>query len=127
MLQEKNLRKLYKELEWDSNYIAENLAVEFAQNVYERLRELNIKKNDLAQYMNVSRAHVTQILNGKSNITFKTIAKIASALKIKVCPPFFPKIETPQNILSFDSGKEFSLKANDFLSEQLDNSETKVS
>ena len=111
MKSEINYDELLNSWEWDADYIAEELAVEFAQNVYEVLQMKDIKKNDLANYMNVSRAHISQILNGKSNITFKTIAKISSALKVKVFSPVF-KMEKPTNIYDISTSAEKKTVAN---------------
>lgn len=40
-----------------------------------------LTQRELAAHLNVSEARVSQILNGKANLTIQTLAKIAAILK----------------------------------------------
>lgn len=41
-------------------------------------------QRDLAAHLNVTEARVSQILNGRANLTIQTLAKIAAILKMEL-------------------------------------------
>jgi len=63
-------------------YKVESTAVDIALQIHDRLRELSLSQRDLAQRLLSSQAYVSQILNGKPNMTLETLTKIALALAL---------------------------------------------
>ena len=66
--------------------VAAKMALDFEANVFTRLKELGLKRKDLAQLLNVSPAAVSKLLTENSNMTLKTMAKIAAALGCEISP-----------------------------------------
>ena len=66
--------------------VAAKMALDFEANVFMRLKELGLKRKDLAQLLNVSPAAVSKLLTENSNMTLKTMAKIATALGCEISP-----------------------------------------
>ena len=61
----------------------------FLRAILLRMKELGLNKSALARRMNVSRAYVTQVLQGKEvNFSFATAMRFASALELD----FFPQL-----------------------------------
>ena len=58
-----------------------------------RMKELGVSQTELAKRMQVSRPYITKVLHQDVNITFRTAAKLASALKMD----FFPELR-PQEV-----------------------------
>ena len=54
----------------------------------ENLRKLRLKKNmsqvDLANALNVDRAYISNVENGKQNLTLSTMEKVAKVLGVSV-------------------------------------------
>lgn len=69
-----------KELEKTVSYRTESIALDIALQVFDRLRDLNINRKQLADRLNVSRSYVSQILGGKPNLTLQSLVKVADAL-----------------------------------------------
>ena len=84
--------------EQDASYIAETMALRFAEEVARRIEAKGISRAQLARNMGVSRAYITRILDAPPNLTLQSIAKIALALDMK-----------PELGLSDDSTGEGSL------------------
>lgn len=66
--------------------VAAKMALDFEADVFMRLKELGLKRKDLAQLLNVSPAAVSKLLTENSNMTLKTMAKIATALGCEISP-----------------------------------------
>ena len=66
--------------------IAAKMALDFEADVFKRLKELGLKRKDLAQLLNVSPPAVSKLLTENSNMTLKTMAKIATALGCEISP-----------------------------------------
>jgi transcriptional regulator with XRE-family HTH domain len=62
----------------------EELILEATEEIWEALTSDEISKAELAGRLGVSKSHVTQLLNGARNMTLRTLADIAFALKRKV-------------------------------------------
>ena len=59
----------------------------FLRAILTRMRELGMNKSSLARKMNVSRAYVSQVLQGKDvNISFATALRFANALRMDFTP-----------------------------------------
>ena len=66
----------------------EELILDVAETIISLLERSGLSKADLASRLGVSRAHVTQILNGSRNMTLRTLADIGTVLHQKVCFEF---------------------------------------
>ena len=60
----------------------------FLRTILLRMKELGVSQTELAKRMDVSRPYITKVLHQDVNITFRTAAKLAGALKMD----FFPKL-----------------------------------
>ena len=69
----------------------------FLRAILLRMKELGLNKSALARRMNVSRAYVTQVLQGKEvNFSFATAMRFASALELD----FFPQLRRKRRATS---------------------------
>lgn len=66
--------------------VAAKMALDFEAEVFMRLKKLGLKRKDLAQLLGVSPAAVSKLLSEDSNMTLKTMAKVAVALGCEVAP-----------------------------------------
>jgi transcriptional regulator with XRE-family HTH domain len=70
-------------------YLQEGLILDVTEQIWERMQELGLKKQDLAERLDCGKSHVTQLLNGGRNMTLRTLSDIAEAIncevKISVC------------------------------------------
>ena len=67
---------------------ANHLIGAFLRRILLRMKELGVSQTELAKRMQVSRPYITKVLHQDVNITFRTAAKLASALKMD----FFPDL-----------------------------------
>lgn len=65
----------------------------FLRQIILRMKDLGLTQTALAKRMNVSRPYVTRVLSGDVNISFKTAARLARALKMD----FFPGLKDHQS------------------------------
>jgi plasmid maintenance system antidote protein VapI len=77
------LEKYTNEYAEDPEFIAEGLAIKITEEMLEILDNMERNQSWLAEKMDVSRSHVSRILNARPNMTLLTIAKIAIALNVK--------------------------------------------
>ena len=76
----------------------------FLRAILLRMKELGLNKSALARRMNVSRAYVTQVLQGKEvNFSFATAMRFASALELDFFPQLRRKRRAPSNSLLHSS------------------------
>ena len=54
----------------------------FLRRILFRMKQLGVSQTELAKRMDVSRPYITKVLHQDVNITFRTAAKLASALKM---------------------------------------------
>ncbi len=78
----KENRKLFAE---------EGLILEVTEAIWASLKLKGWSQKELAEALGVSRSHVSQLLDGRRNMTLRTLADIAFALglepKMKLCDP----------------------------------------
>jgi transcriptional regulator with XRE-family HTH domain len=61
-------------------YAIEGLIADTAQLISDLLERRNLKRADLARLLNKTPAFVSQLLNGKANMTVRTLAEVLYAL-----------------------------------------------
>ena len=98
--------KWNREAEKDPVYLAESLAFEIAIEVYRHMKEAGLSQARFAERLGVSKPYVSQVLQGKTNMTILTLAKIAKALGSDLCIALKRCGEATQsNILKFPEFK----------------------
>ena len=63
----------------------------FLRTILLRMKELGVSQTELAKRMEVSRPYITKVLHQDVNITFRTAAKLANALKMDFFPDLRPQ------------------------------------
>ena len=63
----------------------------FLRRILLRMKELGMSQTDLARRMKVSRPYITKVLHQDVNISFRTAAKLARALKMDFLPELRPQ------------------------------------
>jgi transcriptional regulator with XRE-family HTH domain len=71
---------LLKDPEFQKIYAVEGLLADAAELIWQLLVQRKMKQTDLARLLNKTPAFVSQLLNGKANMTVRTLAEVASAL-----------------------------------------------
>lgn len=66
--------------------VAAKMALDFEAGVFLRLKELGLKRKDLARLLGVSPAAISKMLTEDSNLTLRSMAKIAAALGCEISP-----------------------------------------
>ena len=62
--------------------VAAKMALDFEAEVFLRLKKLGLKRKDLAERLGVSPAAVSKLLAENSNMTLKTMAKVALGCEV---------------------------------------------
>ncbi|MBW8002510.1 MAG: helix-turn-helix transcriptional regulator [Planctomycetes bacterium] len=62
-------------------YLQEKLILDTTELIAELMEKKNIRKSDLAQKLGRSKGYVTQLLNGRANMTLRTISDVMWALE----------------------------------------------
>lgn len=96
------LYDLLAERENDPDFLAEGLVLEVTEQISARMRELELRPTDLARRLGVSRAFVSQLLNGRPNMTLRTLVCVAHALDQRVSLKLHPKKPARMSVASFD-------------------------
>ena len=71
----------YKE---DAEYKTEVLLLDVNEQLIAMMERLGVKRSELARRLGVSRAHITQVLEGQPNMTVRTLCKIATAVGLDI-------------------------------------------
>jgi transcriptional regulator with XRE-family HTH domain len=61
-------------------YLRETLKVDTSELIWARMQQAGVSKTELAKRLGCSKAHVTQLLDGRRNMTLQTLQDIALAL-----------------------------------------------
>ena len=79
--------------------IVDRIGSAFLRRILRRMKELGMSQTDLAQRMKVSRPYITKVLHSDVNISFRTAAKLANALKMD----FFPELRPHEEQTEFSA------------------------
>ena len=88
----------YKE---DAEYKTEVLLLDINEQLIAMMERLGVKRSELAKRLGVSRAHITQVLEGQPNITVKTLCKIATAVGLDIKVEFTLPSAAGNKLVSF--------------------------
>ena len=69
----------------------DKVACAFLRRILTGIKELGVSQTELAKRMKVSRPYITKVLHQDVNITFRTAAKLANALKMDFFPDLRPQ------------------------------------
>ena len=72
------------ELADDPEFIAEGLAMEFAEQIARAMKSQGVTKAELGRRLGVSRAYTTRVLDAPPNLTLLSMAKVALAMGLTV-------------------------------------------
>ncbi len=67
----------------DPDYVAEELALDIAEQIVKIMESKGLTRSDLALMLGVNRAYITKVLNAPPNLTLRSIAAVALALRVK--------------------------------------------
>lgn len=70
--------------QFDPDYIAEGIQLEFCEEMLRVMAEKNISSADLASKLGYSEAILTKVLSGKIKLSMKLMVKIVSVLRCKI-------------------------------------------
>ena len=65
-------------------YLQEKLILDVTEEISELMERKEISKSELAKRLGRSKGYITQILNGRANMTLRTISDVMWALKSSV-------------------------------------------
>jgi transcriptional regulator with XRE-family HTH domain len=77
-------RKSLEESKKDPDYQIERLLLEINEKILEILEGKGLTKKAFAEKLGVSSAYITKLLNGRPNLTLKSLIKIALTLNVKL-------------------------------------------
>jgi hypothetical protein len=77
---------LMEDPEFQKLFSIELLVAETSEEIARLMAELGVSKADLARRLNKSRAWVTQLLSGKSNMTIRTLGEVLYVLDAELKP-----------------------------------------
>lgn len=80
-----NFEEYIRENEDTWEYKAEKLKLDFAIELDQILRTQKISNAELADKLDTSRAYVTKVLRGDTNLTIESIAKLCHAVDKQFC------------------------------------------
>lgn len=72
--------ELMLDSEYRKLYAVEGLIADTAQLIWDLMERKKMKQADLARLLNKTPAYVSQLLNGKANMTVRTLAEVVYAL-----------------------------------------------
>lgn len=84
MTLEAKTRERLARYEHDPEYQAEKLSLTVTEAFARMMKEKGVSRKDLAERLGVSKARVSNIMNGSPNLTLKTLASVAVALDSEV-------------------------------------------
>lgn len=95
-------------LQDDPDYLTEGVLLDVTEQIYARMQEHGLRQTDLAECLGVSRAFVSQLLNGKPNMTMRTLVGVAHALGQRVEIRLRPAVKSGRNARARGHGRQQS-------------------
>jgi transcriptional regulator with XRE-family HTH domain len=71
---------LERRLSQTPEYLAASLAFDLSLEIYSQMKEAGLSQTAFAKRLGVSKAYVSQIFDGKTNLTLLSLSKVAKAL-----------------------------------------------
>ena len=76
----KSLKEYYDEFKDDPEFIAEELVFDITERISRIMENNDISRTELANRLRTTKAYITKLLDGNTNMTLLTIAKLQAAL-----------------------------------------------
>lgn len=89
-------REQLEEFRDDPEAVADEVSLQIIADIYQAMLRHNMTKKELAGRVGVSPAFVSQVLNGKPNLTLLTLAKFAIALDLDCHVHLTPRVAEPE-------------------------------
>jgi transcriptional regulator with XRE-family HTH domain len=105
MKKENWFNKLLDTYEDDVEFRTEELILDFTERIVAKMEEKGISRAELSRKLGVSKAFITNLLNGNPNLTIKTMVSIADALESRLNLDIYPKGFKPKNFYLFENQK----------------------
>jgi transcriptional regulator with XRE-family HTH domain len=96
----RSFSEIHESIKDTEAYELEELIVAVTQAIAERIEDRGLTQRALAERLGKSEVYVSQVLNGKPNMTLESIVKFAHALNCKVLAPAFVPIEAGEFTVS---------------------------
>ncbi len=61
-------------------YLQEGLILDVTEQIWAKMKKLNLKQKDVAQKLDCTPAHISSVLSGSRNMTLRTLSDITDAL-----------------------------------------------
>jgi len=90
----------------DPDYQIERLLLEINEKILEILEEKGLTRKAFAEKLGVSSAYITKLLNGRPNLTLKSLIKIALTLNVKLRVEIKDYAKVYEIEIPFDSSYE---------------------
>lgn len=98
--------RVEEKAESDWKFQASVFSLEFAETVAKQLDRKEMSRAQLAKVLGTSRAYVTQLLKGKTNLTLETLYKICHAVDIQPSIALTESTFDPTTMTRGVSGKD---------------------
>ena len=89
--QDKRFIEQQRKIESTSEYKLEALLLTINERIAEELNRQKLNYSDFARLLRVSQPYVSKLMNGKPNLTLKSLAQIASKLNLEFAEDIFKK------------------------------------
>jgi len=73
------------------DFVAHEVLLDLNEQIVARMSELGLRNKDLADLLGVSRAYVSRLLDGRPNLTIRSLAAIALALETQLSVSLQPR------------------------------------
>lgn len=111
---EDKMKEEMEKFEDDPEYRSEGYFLNISEQVLEQMAQRDINKADLAEKMNCSKPHITQLFRGTTNITLTTLAKMAIAVDAEWHFTLIPKSAELLRSVEEINGADKATEANNF-------------
>ena len=78
------LQEEFDRLEGDPQFEFEKALLNVTEQMARRMKELGLRRTDLAERLGVSKAYITKFFDGQQNLTLKTLVRAGLALEAKI-------------------------------------------
>jgi len=94
------------------DFVAHQVLLDLNEQILARMNELGLRNKDLADLLGVARSYVSRLLDGRPNLTIRSLAAIAIALDVQLTVSLQPRAirswgaESPDWLGSFETARQ---------------------
>ena len=96
------IRQYVEKFKDDPEFVTEQLMLEIGGSIVRCMKTREMSRSDLAKKLKVSRAYVTQLLNGKPNLTIRSLAALGVVLEARVGIEFRPSYSVSKYLARYE-------------------------